>query len=128
LLISKQQFFVFYRKFLCNIPHLQWRYWNTFIHFCPVPFTPFLQYDWYLLLLLLAICSLQNDFWGKGLKERLTHNTTVERKLFWCGNMCENRIMQSIKNCLEKSNRGVNLIKVHCIQVWKYHNETPLYN
>jgi hypothetical protein len=24
--------------------------------------------------------------------------------------------------------KGANLIKVHYMHVWKYHNETPLYN
>jgi hypothetical protein len=28
----------------------------------------------------------------------------------------------------EKKIVGVNLIKVHYKHVWKYHNETPLYN
>jgi hypothetical protein len=23
------------------------------------------------------------------------------------------------------ANRGVNMIKVHCMHVWKHHNETP---
>jgi hypothetical protein len=23
---------------------------------------------------------------------------------------------------------GVNMNKAHCVPVWKYHNETPLYN
>jgi hypothetical protein len=48
--------------------------------------------------------------------------------------MYENRIMKPVKNFqrrgkgIKKSNRVVNSIKVHYMHVWKYHNETPLYN
>jgi hypothetical protein len=47
--------------------------------------------------------------------------------------MYENRIMKPIKIIFlkggwERRVEGVNLIKVHCLYVWKYHSETPLYN
>jgi hypothetical protein len=45
-----------------------------------------------------------------------------------CIFMYKNRIIKPIKVILKwktsKSNRGVNLIKVHYMHAWKYHNET----
>jgi hypothetical protein len=44
--------------------------------------------------------------------------------------MCGKRIMKPVKNYLKKRGKedmkvikGVNLIKVHYMYVWKYHNE-----
>jgi hypothetical protein len=47
--------------------------------------------------------------------------------------MYENRKKKLVKNILnvgreERVIEGVNLIKVHYMHAWKYHNETPLYN
>jgi expansin (peptidoglycan-binding protein) len=43
--------------------------------------------------------------------------------------MYENRITKTVlKGEIRKNNRRVNLIKVHYMYVWKYHNGTPLYN
>jgi hypothetical protein len=46
--------------------------------------------------------------------------------------MYEKRIMKPIlkgrEEGVRKSSGGVNLIKVHYMHTWKYHNETPSYN
>jgi predicted DNA-binding antitoxin AbrB/MazE fold protein len=45
--------------------------------------------------------------------------------------MYENGIMKPVKIVFKRGKgmirviEGVNLIKVHYVQVWKYHNETP---
>jgi hypothetical protein len=48
--------------------------------------------------------------------------------------MSEDSIMKPTKYCLKERSEGGNLeeemnwIKVHCMHLWKYHNETPLEN
>jgi hypothetical protein len=51
--------------------------------------------------------------------------------------MNKNRIKKTTKIVLKtgkreernkKSNQGVNLIKIHYMHGWKYHNKNPLYN
>jgi hypothetical protein len=62
---------------------------------------------------------------GKGQGDGAEYN---QSSLYGC---MKNSIVKPTKNCqkgLRKSNRGVNLSKVHYMHVWKYRKETPLYN
>jgi hypothetical protein len=55
-----------------------------------------------------------------------------KRRQIWFIPMNENQTMKPVETVLRRGEWGrgigVNLIEVHCMFVWKYHNETPLYN
>lgn len=65
--------FLFFRKCLHNLPHLQWKYWSIFFHF-PLFHSPhFCSKIYNLLLLLLAICCFPKLLLRKGTKAKTNY-------------------------------------------------------
>jgi hypothetical protein len=60
----------------------------------------------------------------------LSHSYVVNKKLMYYENRKMKPVIVFLKGGyrIRSSNRWVNMIKVHYMNVWKYHNEIPLHN